>query len=325
MEPMICIYIYTRYMCCLFIYLSTLFGMILPNGRYLSPGAKTTKQQTLFFLLDQLSFEARNSKSNLNTSFIRDIDAGIVSCPHGGRVKLLSLSFSCFRLRSLILSIVYITRSRLERLDVQTLSMCHKVLFVNETCSECRCNRWAVQIEMFGCYQDAIRCAWKSRQGVDSACLGQCTLMESYGVEIGQWPRFFRSFRYFFGKKNIYLSIYLSISLSLHMHWISLKLRRRFPHCSWGLSGLALVWPTREIGLGGESQRGRYQVPRSTLGRAPVGWRWLWWMPVKWPCLMGKKCWNMLINHQNFGQPIVQANPSVDMFVYVVVNAPLGG
>lgn len=27
---------------------------------------------------------ARNSKSNLNTSFIRDIDAGIVSCPHGG-------------------------------------------------------------------------------------------------------------------------------------------------------------------------------------------------------------------------------------------------
>ena len=141
MEPMICIYIYTRYMCSLFIYLSTLFGMILPNGRYLSPGAKTTKQQTLFFLLDQLSFEARNSKSNLNTSFIRDIDAGIVSCPHGGRVKLLSLSFSCFRLRSLILSIVYITRSRLERLDVQTLSMCHKVLFVNETCSECRCNR----------------------------------------------------------------------------------------------------------------------------------------------------------------------------------------
>ena len=40
---------------------------------------------------------------------------------------------------------------------------------------------------------------------------------------------------------------------------------------------------------------------------------------------MGKKCLNMLINHQNFGQPIVQANPSVDMFVYVVVNAPLGG
>jgi hypothetical protein len=124
-------------------------------------------------------------------------------------------------------------------------------------------------------------------------------------------------------KIYIYLSIYLS--LSLHMHWISPKLRRRFPHCSWGLSGLALVWPTREIGLGGESQRGRYQVPRSTLGRAPVGWRWLWWMPVKWPCLMGRKCWNMLINHQIFGQPIVQANPSVDMFVYVVVNAPLGG
>ena len=27
---------------------------------------------------------ARNSKSSLNTSFIRDIDAGVVSCPHGG-------------------------------------------------------------------------------------------------------------------------------------------------------------------------------------------------------------------------------------------------
>lgn len=28
--------------------------------------------------------EARNAKSNLNLPFIRDIDAGIVSCPHGG-------------------------------------------------------------------------------------------------------------------------------------------------------------------------------------------------------------------------------------------------
>ena len=35
-----------------------------------------------------VSAEARNSKSSLNTSFIRDIDAGVVSCPHGGPISL---------------------------------------------------------------------------------------------------------------------------------------------------------------------------------------------------------------------------------------------
>ena len=29
--------------------------------------------------------QARNAKSNLTLPFVRDIDAGVVSCPHGGQ------------------------------------------------------------------------------------------------------------------------------------------------------------------------------------------------------------------------------------------------
>lgn len=156
--------------------------------------------------------EARNSKLSLNTSFIRDIDAGIVSCPHGGHVTVCCMShcqdgeiehcpgtlpdpkwsvFLGFEKEKTPIQLDTIKNSESEMMESNGTAF------------------WGPDWNFRVLFEDATPCAWRSRPGCFAV-------------------------------------------LIVDRCWV--------PSLCQGLSGFALVWPTREVGLGSESQRCWYQV-----------------------------------------------------------------